>query len=48
MEDQLDNTTLDNAISQNETLASVIDKEQSFIPVEEMFDTPRNINRGRV
>ena len=40
MEDQLDNTTLDNAISQNETLASVIDKEQSFIPVEEMFDTP--------
>ena len=40
MEDQLDNTTLDNAIAQNETSSSVIDKEQSFIPVEEMFDTP--------
>ena len=40
MEDQLDNTTLDNAIAQNETSASVIDKEQSFTPVEEMFDTP--------
>ena len=40
MEDQLDNTNLDNAIAQNETSASVIDKQQSFTPVEEMFDTP--------
>ena len=40
MEDQLDNTTLDNAIAQNETSASVINKEQAFVPVEEMFNTP--------
>jgi hypothetical protein len=40
MEEQLENTSLDQTIKDNQTSAVVINKDLPYMPIEEMFNTP--------
>ena len=40
MDKQLENTSLEQGIKETQTSPVVINKDQPYIPIEEMFNTP--------